>query len=51
MSHWRQRLVRIEAKLLELPAPFSVGIAQALDVDAAWETAFNRCLDEVAALL
>jgi hypothetical protein len=28
-------LVRIEAKLFELSAPFRMGIAQALDIDAA----------------
>jgi hypothetical protein len=40
-------LVRPEAKLLELPAPFSVGITQALDVDAARETSFDSCLHEL----
>jgi hypothetical protein len=40
-------LVRIEAKLLELPAPFSGRIAQAFNIDAAWETTFDRCLHEL----
>ena len=40
-------LVRIEAKLFELSAPFSGRIAQAFDIDAAWETTFDRCLDEL----
>jgi hypothetical protein len=40
-------LVRIEAKLLELPALFSVWIAQALDVDASREASFDSCLHEL----
>jgi len=40
-------LVRIEAKLFELPAPFSVGITQAPDVDAAREASFDSCLHEL----
>jgi hypothetical protein len=39
--------VQIEPKVLELPGPFGGGITQALDIDAAWEAAFNRCLDEL----
>ena len=39
--------VRIEAEFLELPLPVSIGIPQALDIDAAREAAFNRCLDEL----
>jgi hypothetical protein len=42
-----QRLVRIEAKLFELPVPFSVGIPQALDVDTAWQSSFDCCFDEL----
>jgi len=34
-------------KLLELPTPVGVWIPQALDIDAAREAAFNRCLDEL----
>jgi hypothetical protein len=37
----------IKAKVPELPAPGWIGIAQALDVDAAREATFNRCLDEL----
>ena len=40
-------LVRIEAKLFELSAPFSVGTPQALDVDAAREASFDSCLDQL----
>ena len=40
-------LVQIEPKVLELPAPLGLRIAQALDVDAAREAAFDRCLDEL----
>ena len=40
-------LVRIEAEVQELRSPIRVGIPQALNVDAAWEAAFNRCLDEL----
>ena len=40
-------LVRIEGKFFELPAPFSVGITQALDVDAAREASFDSCLHEL----
>jgi hypothetical protein len=47
MSHLHQRLVRIEAKLFELPVPFSVGIPQALDVDTAWQSSFDCCFDEL----
>ena len=39
--------VRIEAEILELLPPVSIGIPQALDIDAAREAAFNRCLDEL----
>jgi hypothetical protein len=39
--------VRIEPKVLELPGPFRAGIAQALDVDAAREAAFDGCLDQL----
>ena len=37
----------IEAEILELPAPLDMGIAQALDVDATREAAFDRGLDEL----
>jgi len=40
-------LVRIEAMLFELSAPFSVGTPQALDVDAAREASFDSCLDQL----
>jgi hypothetical protein len=39
--------MRIEAKLLELPARFSVGITQALDVNAVRQASFDRCLHEL----
>ena len=39
--------MHIEPKVLELPAPLGLPIAQALDVDAAREAAFDRCLDEL----
>jgi hypothetical protein len=42
-----QLSVRIEPKVLELLGPVRIGIAQALDIDAAREAAFNRCLDEL----
>jgi hypothetical protein len=35
ISSSKAELTRIEAEFLELPIPFGVGIAQALDVDAA----------------
>ena len=41
--------VRIEAEILELHGPVWVGIAQALDIDAAREAAFDRGLDELGA--
>ena len=37
----------IEAEFLELPIPFGGGIAETFDVDAAWEAAFDSCLDEL----
>ena len=37
-------LVQIEPKVLELPAPLGLRIAQALDVDAAREAAFDAAL-------
>jgi site-specific DNA recombinase len=40
-------LVRIEAKLVELSVPFSGQIAQAFDIDAARQTSFDRCFDEL----
>jgi hypothetical protein len=39
--------MRIEAEFVELPIPFGVWITQALDVDTAWETSFDRCFDEL----
>jgi len=39
--------VRIEAEFLELPILFGVRITVTFDIDAAWKTAFNRCLDEL----
>ena len=41
------KLMLIEAEILELLGPVRVGIAQALDVDAAREAAFNRRPDEL----
>jgi len=38
---------RREVEILELCCPVRVGITQALDIDAAREAAFNRCLDEL----
>jgi hypothetical protein len=43
----RSGITRIEAEILELPAPVGIGITQALDIDATREAAFNRCLDEL----
>jgi hypothetical protein len=42
-------LVGIEAKLLELRAPFSVGITQALDIEEAQRGSEFRCAPAVAA--
>jgi len=39
--------MRIEAEVLELPAPFGVGVAEAFDVDAAREPPFDRSLDQL----
>ena len=39
--------MRIEAEILELPAPFGVGVAQTFDVDAAREPSFDRSLDQL----
>ena len=39
--------MRIEAEFLKLPIPFGGGIAETFDVDAAWEAAFDSCLDEL----
>jgi hypothetical protein len=39
--------VRIEPKGLKLPAPLGVGVAQALDIDAAREAAFDGCFDQL----
>src|SRR6516162_8253089 len=36
-----------KAEFVKLPAPIGIGIAQALDIDATREAAFNRCLDEL----
>ena len=37
----------VDAEILELPAPVGVGIAQALDIDAAWYSPLDSCLDEL----
>ena len=37
----------VDAEILELPAPVGVGIAQALDIDAAWYALLDSCLDEL----
>ena len=42
-----QLLVRIESEVQELLGPVRVGIPQALDIDAARQAAFDRCLDEL----
>ena len=39
--------MHIEPKVLELPAPLGLPIAQALDVDAAREAPFDGCLDQL----
>jgi hypothetical protein len=39
--------MRIEAEFLDLPSPFGVGIPQALKINAAGKTPFDRCLDEL----
>ena len=39
--------MRIEAEVLELPAPFGVGVAGAFDVDAAREPPFDRSPDQL----
>ena len=36
-----------KAEFVKLPAPIGIGIAQALDIDATREAAFNRCLDQL----
>ena len=43
---WPTRLTP-EAELQELRGPVRVGITQAIDVDAAGEAAFDRCLDQL----
>jgi hypothetical protein len=42
-----QDLIRLKAKVLELPAPIGVGITQALDINAAREATLNRGIDEL----
>ena len=39
--------MRIEAEVLELPAPFGVGVAESFDADAAREPPFDRSLDQL----
>ena len=39
--------MRIEAEVLELPAPVGVGVAEAFDVDAAREPPFDRSPDQL----
>src|SRR5262249_47347749 len=39
---WSSCLVRIKTNL-ELLGPVRVGITQALDIDAAWQAAFDSC--------
>jgi hypothetical protein len=39
--------MRIEAEFLKLPTPFGVRITETFDIDAALETAFDCCLDEL----
>ena len=37
----------VDAEILELPAPVGVGIAQALDIDAARYALLDSCPDEL----
>ena len=39
--------MRIEAEFQKLLGPVRVGIPQALDIYSAWETTFDRGLDEL----
>jgi hypothetical protein len=39
--------LRIQSEGFELSAPFRGSIAEALDTDAAGQTTFDRCFDEV----
>jgi len=43
----RSGITRIKAEVQKLHCPVWIGIAQALDVDAAREAAFDRCLEEL----
>ena len=38
---------RIEAEILELPAPIGVGIPQSLDIDTPGQSSFDCCFDEL----
>jgi hypothetical protein len=42
-----QQEYRIESERFELPGPFSRRISQSLDPNAAGQTTFDRCFDEV----
>jgi hypothetical protein len=41
------KLFRIKSERLKLPAPFSRGIAEPLDTDAAGQATFYRCFDKI----
>jgi hypothetical protein len=41
------KLFRIKSERLKLPAPFSRGIAEPLDADAARQATFHRCFDKI----
>jgi hypothetical protein len=41
------KLFRIKSERLKLPAPFSRGIAEPLDTDAAGQATFYGCFDKV----
>jgi hypothetical protein len=41
------QLFRVEPERLELPAPFDRWITEPLDADAAGQTAFDGCLDQI----
>ena len=41
------KLFRIKSERLKLPAPFSPGIAEPLDTDAAGQATFYGCFDKI----
>ena len=43
----RSGITRIKAEVPKLLGPVRVGVAQALDIDAAREAAFDGCFDQL----